>query len=164
MKMQCVPRLAVFVISSVCLAACNQQDAPGGISAAVAGTPPVAAVAADLPPRVVACDSCGIVRSVTELKTDGRASGAGAVIGGIVGGVAGNQVGGGSGRTIATAAGVVGGAILGNEVEQNRNASTTYEIVVDMQGGGQQVVSVVNAAGINPGTPVSVQGGNISLR
>ena len=47
-------------------------------------------------------------------------SGAGAVIGGIVGGLAGNQIGGGTGRAAATALGVVGGALLGNNLEGNQ--------------------------------------------
>lgn len=104
------------------------------------------------------------MRSVTAIKQDGQASGAGAVIGGIVGGVAGRQVGGGSGRDIATVAGAIGGAVLGNEVEQNRNGSTSYEVVIDMEGGGQQVVNVADAGGLTPGAEVSVQGGRISLR
>jgi uncharacterized protein YcfJ len=40
----------------------------------------------------------------------------GAVIGAIVGGILGHQVGGGSGRDLATGAGVVGGAIVGNNL------------------------------------------------
>jgi outer membrane lipoprotein SlyB len=81
-----------------------------------------------------------------------------------VGGVAGNQVGGGSGKKIATAAGVIGGALLGNTIEQNRNTSSWYEIVIDMDGGGQQFITVPDALGITPGTAVTVQGGNIALR
>ncbi|SDM58218.1 Uncharacterized conserved protein YcfJ, contains glycine zipper 2TM domain [Oryzisolibacter propanilivorax] len=51
----------------------------------------------------------------------GRApSGAGAVLGAIAGGAAGNAIGGGSGRAAATAIGVIGGAVLGNNVERGR--------------------------------------------
>lgn len=46
-----------------------------------------------------------------------RKTGAGAVLGAIAGGAAGNAIGGGSGRAAATAIGVIGGALLGNEVE-----------------------------------------------
>jgi outer membrane lipoprotein SlyB len=98
------------------------------------------------------------------VSQQGQATGAGAVIGGIVGGVAGNQVGGGSGKKIATVAGVIGGAVLGNKVEQNRNTSSYYEIVIDMEGGGQQFLTLENASGISPGARVTVQGGNIALR
>ncbi len=46
-----------------------------------------------------------------------RTSGAGAVMGAIAGGAAGNAIGKGSGRAAATAIGVLGGAVLGNQIE-----------------------------------------------
>ena len=46
-----------------------------------------------------------------------RSTGAGAVVGAIAGGLLGNVVGGGSGRAAATGAGLIGGAMLGNQVE-----------------------------------------------
>lgn len=64
-------------------------------------------------------------------------SGAGAVIGGLAGGAIGNQIGRGSGRAAATALGIVGGAVLGNQIESGRynqpqtvqrcNTQTYYE-------------------------------------
>lgn len=47
-------------------------------------------------------------------------SGAGALLGAIAGGAAGNAIGGGGGRAAATALGVIGGAVLGNNVEGTR--------------------------------------------
>jgi uncharacterized protein YcfJ len=59
-------------------------------------------------------------------------SGAGAAMGAIAGGVIGNQVGHGSGRALATMAGLIGGAVLGNNIEggggttvQNQQQCTT---------------------------------------
>ena len=46
-----------------------------------------------------------------------RTSGAGAVMGAIAGGAAGNAIGKGNGRAAATAIGVIGGAVLGNQIE-----------------------------------------------
>lgn len=46
-----------------------------------------------------------------------RTTGAGAVMGAIAGGAAGNAIGKGSGRAAATAIGVLGGAVLGNQIE-----------------------------------------------
>ena len=46
-----------------------------------------------------------------------RNTGAGAVMGAIAGGAAGNAIGKGHGRTAATALGVIGGAVLGNQIE-----------------------------------------------
>jgi len=115
-------------------------------------------------PVPVICNTCGTVRAINVVSQQGQASGAGAALGAIVGGVAGNQVGGGSGQDIATAAGAIGGALLGHNIERNRNANVYYEIVVDMEGGGQQFINVPDTRGINVGVPVLVQGGNISLR
>jgi uncharacterized protein YcfJ len=44
-------------------------------------------------------------------------SGAGAVIGAIAGGVLGNTIGHGSGRALATGIGLMGGAVVGNQIE-----------------------------------------------
>lgn len=46
-----------------------------------------------------------------------RTTGAGAVLGAVAGGAAGNAIGKGSGRAAATALGIVGGAVLGNQIE-----------------------------------------------
>ena len=52
---------------------------------------------------------------------------AGTLIGGIFGGILGNQVGGGDGKTIATATGAVLGAhVLGNQIH-NTTTTTQYE-------------------------------------
>ena len=47
-------------------------------------------------------------------------TGGGAVLGAIAGGAAGNAIGGGGGRAAATALGVIGGALLGNQIESGR--------------------------------------------
>ncbi len=65
-----------------------------------------------------------------------RTSGGGAVLGAIAGGAVGNSIGKGSGRAAATALGVLGGAVLGNNIEggqpqyqtvQRCNTETYYE-------------------------------------
>lgn len=162
MKMQNLSGTASLLLACTFLVACNQQTVPGATAAPGPAAAPASVAAVTLP--VPVCNACGIVRSITAINQDGAATGAGAVIGGIVGGVAGNQVGGGSGRKIATAAGVIGGAVLGNEIEQNRNAATVYEVVVDMEGGGQQVLTLASTSGFSTGSQVRVQGGGITLR
>jgi uncharacterized protein YcfJ len=47
----------------------------------------------------------------------GQKSGAGALMGTIAGGAIGNSIGEGSGKALATLAGIVGGAVLGNSIE-----------------------------------------------
>ena len=72
----------------------------------------------------------------TPVTSTSGPSGAGALMGAIAGGAIGNAVGQGSGRDLATAIGLFGGAILGNNVEgsktQTQNVQqcstvTTYE-------------------------------------
>lgn len=45
---------------------------------------------------------------------------AGSIIGGIIGGLAGHQVGGGSGQTVATIAGAVGGGLIGDHIQNDK--------------------------------------------
>lgn len=155
------------------LTACAPDQNPEAGSAAdasgtpVAEAPPARTVAAEPPapaPAPVVCATCGVVKSITAVQQQGQGTGLGAVAGAVVGGVVGNQIGGGSGRKIATAAGAIGGAVLGNNIEKSRNSSTYYEVVIDMEGGGQQFITVPDASGISAGSRVTVQGGNIALR
>jgi len=60
------------------------------------------------------------VCSTAQVATPTGPSGAGAVMGGIAGGALGNGIGNGSGRAAATALGILGGVILGNNIEGNR--------------------------------------------
>ena len=63
--------------------------------------------------------------------TGQQTTGGGAVLGAVAGGAVGNAIGGGSGRAAATALGVIGGALLGNQIEGNgrpnyQNAQRCY--------------------------------------
>lgn len=51
----------------------------------------------------------------------------GAIVGGVVGGLLGNQVGGGNGRTVATAGGAIAGTIIGSQVQTRGNNDEYYE-------------------------------------
>ena len=53
----------------------------------------------------------------TEIQQRSRPGVGGAIVGGLIGAALGNQVGGGSGREIATAAGAVAGATIGNNAQ-----------------------------------------------
>lgn len=67
----------------------------------------------------------------TPVAVQNTTSGAGALMGAIAGAAVGHQIGGGSGRALATMAGVMGGAILGDRIEnpgsqiQNQTTCTT---------------------------------------
>src|SRR5690606_17779594 len=81
------------------------------------------------------CSNCGRVESVRAVQTAAKPSGVGVVGGAVVGGLLGNQVGGGSGRTLATVAGAVGGGYAGTEIEKRTRTATTYEVRVRMEDG-----------------------------
>ena len=72
--------------------------------------------------------------SQTPVAVQNPSSGAGALMGAIAGGAVGNQIGGGTGRALATMAGVVGGALMGERVEnpgtqvQNQTTCTTQNV------------------------------------
>ncbi len=52
-----------------------------------------------------------------QFAVPGQKSGAGAIMGGIAGGALGNAIGNGNGRAAATVIGLLGGAMLGNNIE-----------------------------------------------
>ncbi|WBY03096.1 glycine zipper 2TM domain-containing protein [Ramlibacter tataouinensis] len=95
-------------------------------------------------------------------------SGAGAVLGAIAGGAAGNAIGGGSGRAAATAIGLMGGALLGNQIERPgteiqtvqqcatqtyyENRAVSYNVVYEYAG-RQYSVNMPN----DPGPTVQLQ-------
>lgn len=57
-----------------------------------------------------------------------RPTGAGAVVGAIAGGLLGNAIGGGGGRAAMTGAGLIGGAMVGNQIE-SAGAQPQYQTV-----------------------------------
>jgi len=91
------------------------------------------------------CNNCGNVESVREITTRAKGSGLGAAGGAVLGGLLGNQIGDGSGKKIATVAGVVGGAVVGNRVEGNMKATHSYEIRVRLDDGSSRTFTQDNA-------------------
>jgi outer membrane lipoprotein SlyB len=107
------------------------------------------------------CGDCGVIASVTPVKKAGDAGWAGTLGGAAAGGLAGNQFGKGSGKTAMTVVGVLGGALAGREVEKQVTSSTVYQVVVNMEAGGQRTVTVSSAEGLAPGTRVHVNGNSV---
>jgi uncharacterized protein YcfJ len=109
------------------------------------------------------------VCSNQQIAVETPRSGAGALMGGIAGGAMGNAIGGGSGRAAATMLGIVGGAILGNNIEapgptqlqtiQNCSTQTFYESrnagysVVYEYAGRQYTTTMPN----DPGSTIALQ-------
>ena len=107
--------------------------------------------------------------SATPVTVQPQTSGAGAVMGAIAGGAVGNSIGRGEGRALATMAGVIGGAILGDKIEspgapqtQTQTTCTTQNIyenrlmgynVVYEYGGKQYTVQLPQ----DPGPTIQLQ-------
>jgi outer membrane lipoprotein SlyB len=103
---------------------------------------------------------------VVRSETRGAApSGGGAVAGGVLGGVVGNQFGHGGGRAAMTALGLVGGALLGNNIEANNNAPRAYEsyrISVQTEHGGFRAFDVPSPGDLRVGDRVRIENGQLS--
>ena len=147
------------------------------ISPAVPPAPPLAAA---VPPGPVAGGWARVVSVSTlvqpalparqvcseAMEVQAPTTGAGAVAGALVGGAVGSQIGGGSGQALATAAGFVGGALLGDRAEASGRtqtvrqcvvqpataASTAYQVVYEY--GGQSYSAVLP---FHPGALLQVQ-------
>ncbi len=115
------------------------------------------------------CADCGIVTRINTVASGRTApSATGAVLGGIVGAVAGHEIsdhtGGSRGnKNIAAAAGAVGGALAGNQIQKNVT-SDTYDISVRMDDGRTIVVNQRDLGGIRENTYVRVVNGKVVLR
>ena len=85
----------------------------------------------------------------------------GAIIGGVLGGLVGHNVGGGSGRTLATAAGVVGGALAGNAVQNSAGGGGVrdiYRVTVEARDGSLRSFDYPNPPQLNIGDRVRIEG------
>ncbi len=127
------------------------------------GTPTNNPAQPSAPPATAArtCHQCGTVESITPITQEGQASGIGAVAGGLLGGLLGNQVGGGEGKTLATMAGVVGGAWAGNTVEKRMKPHTSYRVSVRMDDGSLRSIEQASPS-VGVGSRVQVQGSVLS--
>lgn len=84
-----------------------------------------------------------VPRQVCTPVTSTHSSGAGALLGAVAGGAIGHQIGGGSGQALATMAGVVGGALIGQQLETPVTSNTlhcTVQTTLEQRITGYQVV------------------------
>ncbi len=114
-------------------------------------------------PQPAPCPNCGVVESARAIQQQAQPSGIGAAAGALLGGVLGHQVGGGTGKTLATIAGAVGGGFAGNAVEKNTHTTTSYEVIVRMEDGSRQRF-ILSAQRWRSGDLVRVDHGNLSSR
>jgi outer membrane lipoprotein SlyB len=116
----------------------------------------------DVQRSVQPAEQIGSVSSIEIIALDSRSSGGGAVLGAVLGGVIGHQFGGGSGRRVATGAGVIGGAIAGNQVEKNNKSSDEiYRVTVNFDNGRTQQFDYQQIGDLRRGDRVRVEGAQI---
>jgi outer membrane lipoprotein SlyB len=98
----------------------------------------------------------GVVERI-DLFREGQSapSGVGAILGGVAGGVIGHQIGSGGGNTAATIVGALGGAFLGNRVEQ-ANARDRYRVTVRLDNGARLEMTEVGEGELRVGDRVRV--------
>lgn len=149
------------------LTGCGPQN--GEAVANPAGTPvPPAATATRAEARraaqqPVARAGIGQVSHIETLTERPRPTGVGAVAGGVIGGVAGHQIGDGDGKKLATVAGAVGGAVLGNKIERDRAERVVgYRVSVRLDNGDTRSFQQTELAGLRVGDRVRVSNGRVS--
>jgi outer membrane lipoprotein SlyB len=110
------------------------------------------------------CHRCGTLRDIDQVEIRHGTSGGGALLGAIIGGVIGNQFGHGSGRAAATAVGVVGGAAIGDSVEENdarARSGYAWRFRVELDDGRWATVTQYENMGLHPGARVFVRGDHL---
>ncbi len=103
----------------------------------------------------------GTIQSV-DVVPRSQGLGLGTLAGAAVGGILGNQMGGGTGRTVATAAGAAGGAYVGHEMEKRRNAGEIYKVTIRMDDGSTQSFAQEAAPAVKSGDRVKITNGVLS--
>jgi outer membrane lipoprotein SlyB len=159
-----ITSLATAVVLVAGLAACAApQQTSTPVGQAYPANYPATTYPAGTPQAYV---EYGRVSNVESLSTpeQGRGSGVGAVLGGVAGAVVGHQIGGGSGKTAATALGAIGGAVAGNSIEKNRNATVreSYRVSITLDNGTARAYDVPSYGDLRVGDRVKIENGQIN--
>lgn len=137
----------------------------GGLAAAFAalalalggcGAPPAFQVSEQPVARV------GTVESITQEQVQTGNQAVGTIGGALIGGGLGSLIGGGSGQTVATVVGAIGGGYAGNRIANNQSA-TVWRIVVRYDDGSLATIQQTAAPGLRIGDRVRVHGSGIEL-
>jgi len=107
-------------------------------------------------------EQIGTVSSIQIIDTESRGISGGAILGAVLGGVVGNQIGSGSGRKIATGAGVIGGAMAGNAMSKNANGDNQlYRVTIRQANGRTQQFDYQQIGDLQVGDRVRIEGSQI---
>lgn len=112
--------LSSTLLSTLCLAQGNAASAPSPAPTSPALVGQVISRTALFQQVAVPQSNC----ANTPVTVQGPKSGAGAMMGAIAGAAVGSQIGGGQGQVLATMAGMVGGAMMGDNIEKPAPSQT----------------------------------------
>jgi outer membrane lipoprotein SlyB len=104
----------------------------------------------------------GTVESVVQDSVQNVNTTVGTIGGALVGGGLGSLIGGGTGQTVATVVGAVGGAYAGNQMAQ-RSQTIVWRITVRYDDGSLATIQQTTAPGLRPGDRVRVTSNAIEL-
>lgn len=104
----------------------------------------------------------GTVESVVQDTVQNVNTTAGTIGGALVGGGLGSLIGGGTGQTVATVVGAIGGAYAGNQMAQ-RSQTIVWRITVRYDDGALATIQQTTAPGLRPGDRVRVTSNAIEL-
>ena len=108
-----------------------------------------------------ACLDCGKVTAVHMKEKDGEGGALGLIAGGAAGALLGHQVGGGTGKTVATVAGAVGGAYAGKKVQEKATATKVWTVDVQYDDGSKGSYGFDHDPAMKSGDPVKKSGGTV---
>ncbi len=119
-------------------------------------------------PQTSRCYDCGTVVAIERSAVDRGRNVVGPVLGGIVGAAAAREIAGRNTdsegrRNTATAAGAIGGAVVGNAIQNRSRDDGYYNVHVRMQDGRTTVVRQDDLDGIREGSYVRIQNGRAYL-
>lgn len=104
----------------------------------------------------------GRVTQIETVSIEKRSSAGGAILGAVIGGLIGSQVGGGTGNAAATGVGVVGGAIVGNQIEKRNKADhEVYRVSVRYDNGRTAQFDYERIDNLRIGDRVKVEDGQV---
>lgn len=104
----------------------------------------------------------GRVASIEAVPVASHNSAGGAVLGAVIGGLIGNQIGSGTGRAAATGAGVIGGAVVGNQISRrNDPAGEIYRVSVRFDDGSIGQFDYQRIEDLRVGDRVRAEGGQL---
>ena len=110
---------------------------------------------------VAACPDCGRVVAVSVTEKEGEGSALGLLGGGAAGALLGHQVGSGTGKTLATVAGALGGAYAGKKIEEKVKTHKVWIASVQFDDGGRGNFEFSKDPGLKVGDAVRRSGDTV---